>query len=95
MKKQPGGNMIARIPLKLLTTILCVLLSYNSFAQDWPSYGGDNGSRKYSALDQINSSNVVRLETAWEWDSVDNATVANNIEQENFRAMQQDLRQPQ
>ena len=79
--------MIARIPLKLLTTILCVLLSYNSFAQDWPSYGGDNGSRKYSALDQINSSNVGRLETAWEWDSVDNATVANNIEQENFRAM--------
>jgi hypothetical protein len=27
------------------------------FAADWPSYGGDNGSRKYSELDQINASN--------------------------------------
>ena len=25
---------------------------------DWPSYGGDNGSSKYSALNQINTNNV-------------------------------------
>ena len=43
---------------------------------DWPSYGGDNGSNKYSALNQINSDNVSQLVTAWEWDSPDNALVA-------------------
>ena len=48
-------------------------------AQDWPSYGGDNGSRKYSPLDQINGQNVADLAIAWTWDSVDNATVADNL----------------
>ena len=33
-------------------------------ADDWPSYGGDNGSQKYSALDQINASNVAGI-SAW------------------------------
>lgn len=47
--------------------------------QDWPSYGGDNGSSKYSPIDQINADNVGSLGIAWVWDSVDNATVSNNI----------------
>jgi quinoprotein glucose dehydrogenase len=79
--------MIARIPLKTSITLTFILLAYGVQAQDWPSYGGDNGSRKYSALDQINAANVSQLETAWVWDSVDNATVADNLRQENFRAM--------
>jgi quinoprotein glucose dehydrogenase len=32
-----------------------------------PFYGGDAGSTKYSALDQINASNVKDLKIAWEW----------------------------
>jgi quinoprotein glucose dehydrogenase len=55
-------------------------------ADDWPSYGGDNGSRKYMPFDQINKSNVASVTTAWVWDSPDNATVAENYKQENFRA---------
>ena len=47
--------------------------------QDWPSYGGDNGSRKYSPLDQITADNVGQLTIAWSWESVDNATVAENL----------------
>ena len=43
---------------------------------DWPNYGGDKGSTKYSDLDQINQDNVAQLEVAWEWDSVDNALTA-------------------
>lgn len=45
---------------------------------DWPVYGGDLGSSKYSTLDQIDAANVGQLRVAWVWDSVDNATVAAN-----------------
>lgn len=31
----------------------------------WPVYGGDLGGTKYSALDQINRTNVQRLQPAW------------------------------
>jgi len=74
--------MIARIPLKYLVSLFLISFSVTLQAQDWPSYGGDNGSRKYSPLDQINAANVNQVESVWEWASVDNATV-----EENFRAM--------
>ncbi len=32
---------------------------------EWPTYGGDLGSTRYSALDQINSTNFNKLEVAW------------------------------
>ncbi|MBT3530131.1 MAG: pyrroloquinoline quinone-dependent dehydrogenase [Gammaproteobacteria bacterium] len=81
--------MITRIPHKLaiLAFFLIGSISVQAQDQDWPSYGGDNGSRKYSPLDQINADNVDQLEAAWTWTSVDNATVAQNIADENFRAM--------
>ena len=47
----------------------------------WPTYGGDHGSTKYSPLDQINRSNVRQLEVAWRWDSPDNAVVKANRQQ--------------
>ena len=61
-----------------LVFLTCSLVTVQVSAQnvDWPSYGGDNGSNKYSALNQINSDNVSQLVTAWEWDSPDNALVA-------------------
>jgi quinoprotein glucose dehydrogenase len=34
-------------------------------AQEWPYYGGDAGGTKYSQLDQINRSNVTKLQVAW------------------------------
>ena len=54
-------------------------ISANLYAADWPSYGGDNGSQKYSALDQITAQNVDNLTVAWSWDSVDNATADANV----------------
>lgn len=42
---------------------------------DWPAYGGDNSSAKYSPLDQINRTNVDQLKTAWEWQSPDAAII--------------------
>ena len=32
---------------------------------EWPSYGGDLGHTRYSALDQINAGNFDKLEVAW------------------------------
>ena len=34
---------------------------------EWPAYGGDLGSTRYSPLDQIDRSNVGDLEIAWRW----------------------------
>jgi quinoprotein glucose dehydrogenase len=39
--------------------------------RDWPVYGGDPEQIHYSALDQINRSNVNRLKLAWRFDSGD------------------------
>ena len=38
---------------------------------EWLFYGGDQGSTKYSPLDQINRDNVKNLKVAWTWDSPD------------------------
>jgi quinoprotein glucose dehydrogenase len=40
---------------------------------DWPHFGGSAGGGQYSALDQINVSNVSRLEVAWTHYSGDKA----------------------
>ena len=38
------------------------------FAQnDWPSWGRDPGNQRFSSLKQINTSNVARLEPAWQY----------------------------
>ncbi len=38
---------------------------------EWPKYGGDSGTTKYSPLDQINKDNVSRLRVAWRRPGVD------------------------
>ena len=78
-----------KFPLLLAPLVVCLGASVagSAFSADWPSYGGDNGSQKYSTLDQVNASNVAGLVTAWSWESPDNATVADNIAQQNYRAV--------
>jgi quinoprotein glucose dehydrogenase len=52
---------------------LCLLLASMTLgaqsggpkAGEWPTYGGDLASRRYSPLDQINASNFGKLEIAW------------------------------
>jgi quinoprotein glucose dehydrogenase len=36
---------------------------------EWPTYGGDLGSTRYSALDQINARNFASLEIAWRFNT--------------------------
>ena len=78
-----------KFPLLLAPLVVCLGASVagSAFTADWPSYGGDNGSQKYSTLDQVNASNVADLVPAWSWESPDNATVADNIAQQNYRAV--------
>lgn len=66
-------RLLATAALALVTTVA------TAQNQDWPSYGGDNGSSKYSPLDQITADNVGNLQIAWQYATVDNATVAENI----------------
>ena len=40
-------------------------------AGEWHNYAADSRSSKYSPLDQIDSTNVHRLEIAWRWKSID------------------------
>ncbi len=75
--------------IRILFSVLLLVTAKLTYAQDhdWPSYGGDNGSSKYSPLDQISSENVDDLTITWSWDSVDNATVAQNIADGDSRAV--------
>lgn len=48
---------------------------------DWPVYLGDQGRSQYSALAQINATNVHRLTPAWEYrtgDAVERSTMYSN-----------------
>ena len=40
---------------------------------EWPYYAGDQGAMRYSALDDVNLTNVGQLKPAWEWQSPDKA----------------------
>jgi quinoprotein glucose dehydrogenase len=51
--------------LLLLSTAL--LAQHGASNGEWRFYGGDAGTTKYSALDQINASNVKELKIVWEW----------------------------
>ncbi len=55
--------------------MILLLLAKAAYAQDgainadWPAYGGDKSSRKYSALNNITRDNVGNLELAWTYHS--------------------------
>ena len=60
-----------RLIIRLLSFIILivtpVLPQHGAPNGDWPYWGGDAGSTRYSALDQINKDNVKDLEIAWRW----------------------------
>ncbi len=49
--------------------LLCLVVSASNplacLAQEWRSYGGDEGGARYSTLKQIDRTNVARLQRAW------------------------------
>src|SRR6185503_10893930 len=55
-----------RIPAVVLVALLSLSgLEAADKSGEWRFYSGDNGSTKYSPLDQINKSNVASLKIAW------------------------------
>ena len=54
-----------------LLSLFSLLYSLSGFGQngapdgEWPSYGGDLGNTRYSALTQIDGTNFSELEVAW------------------------------
>jgi quinoprotein glucose dehydrogenase len=59
------------ITLLVLISVPAIAGSPETAGGEWPSYGGDLYSRKYSPLDQITPENFAELEIAWRWKSVD------------------------
>src|SRR5678815_4748407 len=49
----------------LLVAVTPLLAQTGAKNGEWPTYGGDLGNTRYSALDQINASNFDKLEVAW------------------------------
>ena len=56
----------------LLGVLVCVACTTNPAAShDWPVTGSEPGNSRYSALDQIDTSNVARLRVAWTYHTGD------------------------
>ena len=73
-------------PVAASLTFLLVMLLGASFGAaqqgapngEWRSYGGDDGSTKYSSLDQIDAENGGQLTGAWQWESPDGVVAGDN-----------------
>ena len=67
--------MVPRHRMLLGGLAICALAIATTLAQqgtqggDWKAYGGDEGSTRYSPLDQINRDNIKDLRVAWVWKS--------------------------
>ncbi len=65
--------MRAAIPI---ASLLSLTIAYPAFSQNhkaWRDYGGASDSAQYSALEQINRSNVSKLQVAWTYPTGDNS----------------------
>ena len=78
--KEPG----MRLPIAAAMFLCCHAVIFGASASpanvDWPSYLGDKARNNYSALQQINRSNVAQLKVAWTYDTGDKGEYqANNL----------------
>src|SRR5437763_11906690 len=47
--------------------MLLLAMSVIAIASDWGYYGGDPGGTRFSRIDSVTSSNVIRLQKIWEY----------------------------
>ena len=64
-RRFPVGVVIAIITLQAVTGSAQRSHRPSTAQGDWPTYGGDLASSKYSPLDQIDAANFARLRVAW------------------------------
>ena len=82
-RRVPVGVVIAIITLAAVTGSAQRSHRPSTAQGEWPTYGGDLASSKYSPLDQIDGSNFARLRVAWRVntpDAVLSMTLANGAE---------------
>jgi quinoprotein glucose dehydrogenase len=63
--KRLGLFVIAILVIVVGISSAALMGQYGVKTGDWTSFGGDNGSTRYSPLDQINRENVRNLQVAW------------------------------
>ena len=51
--------------IKTFLGMIALVFSFQSMANDWSWYHGDDNGTRYSTLDQINKSNIGDLNVAW------------------------------
>jgi len=68
--------------------LFCVLATPAAVAGEggWPVHGGDDGGRRYSPLEQIDTDNVGRLQLAWEYRTGDSSELLENVIPSSFLA---------
>jgi quinoprotein glucose dehydrogenase len=72
-----GGGMMRQVVAATIGLAGLAMIGVSLSAQtgvknkEWHTYGGDQGHTKYSALDQIDRTNVKNLRIVWRWLSVD------------------------
>ena len=72
--------------LRALLLILSTAATATAQRVEWPTFGGDLASTKYSALTDINRSNVSRLAKVWEWSTNETANTTTRTRPGNFQA---------
>jgi quinoprotein glucose dehydrogenase len=75
-----------RCPTWLFLSLALLPPSGLAAQSDWPTYGGDPGNRRWSALDQINRSNVAYLRQAWVYRTGDIARQETHGAESSFEA---------
>src|ERR1044071_89814 len=59
-----------------LAIAACAAHAADTSKGEWPYYGDDIASTRYSPLAQIDAANVAQLQVVWRWNSPDNALAA-------------------
>jgi len=73
----------------IVATMIATLAAGSARAQagsDWPTFGGDLASTKYSTLAAINRDNVAKLAKAWEWATGETPQASPRARPGNFQA---------
>src|SRR5205085_11906494 len=67
MKPNIVKSLLPAVAAAFLALSLTGAAQHGTTGGEWRHYGGDAGGTKYSPLDQINASNVSKLQIAWRW----------------------------
>src|SRR5262249_8340896 len=82
----PRTLAMLKVACAALLTAGAIVLAPDTRTVEWPYYGGDPAGTKYSALDEVNRTNVSKLRVAWEWRTGEKARPEFGTRPGNFQA---------